>query len=52
MNNKDEQPNKAHDRLDLKLTTREFTDTPCGSLNRLTSKPEYCDFECPTLKAS
>ena len=40
-----------HDRLDLKLTTKEYTDAPCGSLNKLTHEAEYCSHGCPTLKA-
>lgn len=44
-------PLEFHDRLDLKLETLYYTDQPCGSPNRMTGKPEYCDFDCPTLKA-
>lgn len=44
--------NEFHNRLDLKLHAEAYTDAPCGSLNALTGKPEYCDFDCPTLKAN
>ncbi len=40
-----------HDRLDKKLSTLDFTAPECGSINLKTGKPEYCDFECPTLTA-
>lgn len=43
--------NPKHDRLDLKLTSEEYTDAKCGSFNLKTKKPEYCDFDCPTLAA-
>lgn len=41
-----------HDRLDLKLNTLQYTEATCGSLNLQTGSAEYCDFECPTLKAN
>ncbi len=44
--------NPHHDHLDLKLHTLHFTSPECGSINLSTGKPEYCDSECPTLKAN
>lgn len=41
--------NPAHDRLDRKVHTLDFTGPLCGSVNARTGLPEYCDFECPTL---
>jgi hypothetical protein len=41
--------NPHHDRLDLKMHTLHFTGHECGSMNLATGKPEYCDFDCPTL---
>ena len=41
-----------HDRLDLLMTSEEHGGNECGSLNALTGKPEYCCFDCPTLKAN
>lgn len=41
--------NPYHDRLDLKMKSVEYSDKPCGSINVATGKPEFCDFECPTL---
>ncbi len=40
-----------HDRLDCLLTTKEYTDAPCGSLNLKTGEAHYCSHGCPTLKA-
>jgi hypothetical protein len=40
-----------HDRLDQILTTREYTDAPCGSMNKATHEAAYCSTGCPTLKA-
>lgn len=40
----------AHDRLDLVRQGVEFTAPACGSTHRLNNKPDYCCFECPTLK--
>ena len=40
-----------HDRLDSILTTRQYTDAPCGSLNKETHEAAYCSTGCPTLKA-
>jgi hypothetical protein len=39
----------AHDRLDLVRETKDYTAPECGSLGRLTNKPDYCCFNCPTL---
>ena len=39
-----------HDRLDRILTTKQYTDAPCGSLNKETSEAAYCSTGCPTLK--
>jgi len=39
----------GHDRLDLKQESLEFTSPVCGSVNRVTRKPDYCCFRCPTL---
>jgi hypothetical protein len=39
-----------HDRLDLKLSSEEFTAAACGSRNARTGKAEYCGYQCPTLK--
>ncbi len=41
--------NPHHDRLDLKLTTKQYTAPECGSIDLTTGKPTYCDFDCPTL---
>ena len=41
---------KNHDRLDLVQTSEEFTAAVCGSVNAKTGKPDYCAFDCPTLK--
>lgn len=41
-----------HNRLDVKLESLEFTAPECGSINATTGKPEYCCFDCPTLKAA
>ena len=38
-----------HDRLDLKLHTELYSDCKCGSINVGSMKPEFCDFDCPTL---
>ncbi len=43
---------EKHDRLDLKLGAAEYTAAECGSQNAGTSKPEFCCFDCPTLKES
>lgn len=48
---KPERKIENHDRLDLCLTSSEHTDNKCGSANAETGKPEYCCFDCPTLKA-
>lgn len=40
-----------HDRLDCLLTTKQYTDAPCGSLNKETQEAAYCSHGCPTLKA-
>lgn len=40
-----------HDRLDQLLTTKQYTDAPCGSLNKETLEAHYCSHGCPTLKA-
>lgn len=40
-----------HDRLDQILTTKDYTDAPCGSLNKTTLEAAYCSTGCPTLKA-
>lgn len=40
-----------HDRLDQLLTTRQYTDAPCGSLSKDTLEAAYCSTGCPTLKA-
>ena len=39
-----------HDRLDLKQSSSEYSDVQCGSINQVTQKPDYCCFNCPTLK--
>jgi hypothetical protein len=39
-----------HDRLDLRQTSLEYSDVKCGSINQLTGKPDYCCFNCPTLR--
>jgi len=41
----------AHERLDLVQQTEEFSAPQCGTVNRLTKKPDYCCFDCPTLIA-
>jgi hypothetical protein len=41
--------NPHHDNLDRKLSVHEYSDKICGAINRRTGKPEYCDFDCPTL---
>ncbi len=41
----------VHNRLDLKQTAREWSAPECGSINQITRKPDYCCFNCPTLKA-
>lgn len=40
----------VHDRLDLRQHSEEFTAPECGSINRRTGKPDFCDFDCPLLK--
>lgn len=40
-----------HDRLDCILNTKQYTDAPCGSLNKETNEAAYCSTGCPTLKA-
>lgn len=42
----------AHDRLDLVRQTLQFSAPECGSESRETGKPDYCCFDCPTLKAT
>lgn len=41
--------NPHHDRLDLKLDIKSYTDKECGSIDAVTGKPTYCDFDCPVL---
>lgn len=41
-----------HNRLDLKLTSEQYTAPNCGSLNLETGEPEYCNFNCPVLKGT
>jgi hypothetical protein len=41
----------AHDRLDFVQHAEEFSSPVCGTPNRLTGKPDYCCFDCPTLVA-
>lgn len=41
-----------HDHLDKQMETVDYTAATCGSLNATTGKPEYCSFDCPTLKAA
>lgn len=40
-----------HDRLDLIRHIDAYQDKPCGTFNPQTGKPDYCCFDCPTLKA-
>jgi hypothetical protein len=40
-----------HNRLDCILTSKQYTDAPCGSLNLQTREAAYCSHGCPTLKA-
>jgi hypothetical protein len=40
---------KDHNRLDLMLSTAEYTDAACGSLNMRTAEPAYCGADCPVL---
>jgi hypothetical protein len=42
-------PHRFHNRLDLKLSTNDYTAPECGAINLSTGKPEFCDFECPAL---
>lgn len=44
-------PHPHHDRLDLKLQSRDYMNFPCGSMNLGTSLAEYCGYDCPTLVA-
>jgi hypothetical protein len=41
--------NPHHDRLDMKLHTKNYTAPECGSIDLSTGKPTFCDFECPVL---
>ena len=41
----------VHDRLDLKQTSLEYSSVECGSINQVTGKPDYCCFNCPTIRA-
>ncbi len=43
-------PQFVHDRLDLKQHSEEFSDPRCGTVNKLTKKPDFCSFDCPLLK--
>lgn len=38
-----------HNRLDLKLSTLEYTGPECGSISLLTGEPVFCDIDCPVL---
>lgn len=41
---------KFHNRLDLKLSTMEYSSAECGSLNLETGRKEFCDVDCPNAK--
>lgn len=40
----------VHNRLDLKQHSEEFSAPECGTVNKITKKPDFCSFDCPLLK--
>lgn len=40
----------VHNRLDLKQTSLEYSSVECGAINQVTGKPDYCCFNCQTIR--
>lgn len=40
---------KSHDRLDTIRHIDRYQDPLCGTPDPMTTKPDYCCFECPVL---